>query len=131
MFDECRNWKKQGDMGVGAAIAYFAMQGHTVLFPLSDSEDYDLVVDISGDLLKIQVRTTQNKSKYGIFEANLKVCGGNTKRNYVHKTGNMLSYDLLFVLTSDGDQYLLPKEEIKDLKSKVCLGEKYQHLKIN
>jgi hypothetical protein len=39
-----KNTKKQGD--VGLAIGWFTSQGHTVCVHLTDSQDYDLVVEI-------------------------------------------------------------------------------------
>ena len=37
-----KNSKKQGDIGLGIAIGWFATQGYTVCVPLTDSQDYDL-----------------------------------------------------------------------------------------
>ncbi len=49
-----KNSKKQGDIGLGAAIAYFTFKGFTVSIPLTDSQDYDLVVDDGHKLSRIQ-----------------------------------------------------------------------------
>ena len=39
------NSKKQGDWGLGRAIAYFTLKEYTVSVPLTESQDYDLIVD--------------------------------------------------------------------------------------
>ena len=52
-----RNTKKQGDVGLGAAIAFFSNLGYTVATPLTDSQNYDLVVDMDEGLKKVQVKT--------------------------------------------------------------------------
>lgn len=42
------NSKKQGDVGLGTDISFFTQRGWTVSIPLTDSQDYDLVVDEGG-----------------------------------------------------------------------------------
>ena len=46
-----KNTRKQGDVGVGAAIAYFTEQGYMVAVPLTDNQDYDLVIEIHKELI--------------------------------------------------------------------------------
>lgn len=45
LFDNAINSKKQGDIGMYYAMAYYAKLGWTVSVPVTDSQDYDLVVD--------------------------------------------------------------------------------------
>ncbi len=125
MFNKCRNSKKKGDVGLGAAIAHFTRQGICVCIPLTDSQDYDLVVEVDGVLKKIQVKTTNSTNRFGRFEVGLRVLGGNSKSNFVHKQGNEIEYDLLFVITGDGTEYLIPRDVFADNKSAIVLGEKY------
>ena len=66
------NSKKQGDVGLGMSIGWFASQGYTVSLPLTDSQDYDLVVEIEGVLRKVQVKTSKYK-RDGYFNFNLSV----------------------------------------------------------
>lgn len=35
------------------AIAYYSKLGYTISIPLTDSQDYDLIVDTGTDLLKV------------------------------------------------------------------------------
>ena len=39
-----QNSLKQGNAGLGKAIAYFTINGYGVCIPLTDSEDWDLIV---------------------------------------------------------------------------------------
>lgn len=131
MFEECKNTKQQGNIGLGSAIQYFSQKLYTISLPLNDSQDYDLVVeDFDGTLKKVQVKTSTQLNEYGTYTVNLRVLGGNSKSNYVHKKGNEIVYDWLFVLCDNGDRYLIPKEVIKDLKSGVTVGKSYQEYKI-
>lgn len=129
LFDKCRNTKQQGNIGLGKAIQYFTLSGYTVSLPLNDSQDYDLIVD-NGTLYKVQVKTTKHKSKYGIYKVNLRVLGGNSKQNYVHKKGDEIVYDILFVVCDNDDIYLIPKNNIKQYKNSISLGEQYIKFKI-
>lgn len=99
-----RNPKKQGDVGLGAAIGWFTAHGYTVSVPLTDSQDYDLIVDDGNDLLRVQVKTTTFKMKAHYVVA-LKTCGGNRKEAW-NKRFDHSSVELLFVLTEAGDKYL-------------------------
>ena len=130
MFDLCKNSKKKGDAGLGCAIAYFTLTGDPVCIPLTDSQDYDLVVEIDGVLKKVQVKTTTQKTKYDIYKVGLRVCGGNSKSNFVHKHADEIDYDLLFILTDDGTKYLIPKEVIAGIKAEITLGSKYELYKL-
>jgi hypothetical protein len=110
MFSKCSNTKKQGDVGLGAAIAFFSQQGCTVLLPLTDSQGYDLVID-DGKLRKIQVKTTNYKLEDKYWNFNLSVKGGNQSGNTIKKFDNS-SVDFVFVLCGDGTRYLIPSVAI-------------------
>ena len=45
MFKNAINWKKQGDIGMCYAMAYYSKLGWTISIPITDSQDYDLIVD--------------------------------------------------------------------------------------
>jgi len=125
MFGHCLNSKKKGDAGLGKAIAYFTLLGIPVCIPLTDSQDYDLVIEVDGNLQKVQVKTTDYKTRHGIFEVGLRVCGGNSKKNFVHKKADEIVYDILFCMTSVGTCYCIPKTDIAHIKAAICLGKNY------
>ena len=131
MFENCKNTKQQGNIGLGSAIQYFSQKLYTISLPLNDSQDYDLVVeDRDGTLKKVQVKTSTQLNEYGTYSVNLRVLGGNSKSNYVHKKANEVIYDWLFILCDNGDRYLVPKDIIKDLKSTITVGKLYQEYKV-
>ena len=131
MFENCKNTKQQGNIGLGSAIQYFSQKLYTISLPLNDSQDYDLVVeDFDGTLKKVQVKTSTQLNEYGTYSVNLRVLGGNSKSNYVHKKGTEIIYDWLFILCDNGDRYLIPKDIIKDLKSTITVGKLYQEYKV-
>lgn len=131
MFKKCKNTKQQGNIGLGIAIQYFTQNLYTISLPLNDSQDYDLIVeDKDKTLKKVQVKTSTQKSKYNTYSVNLRVLGGNSKCNYVHKKADEVIYDWLFIVCENGDKYLIPKEEIKQIKTTITVGKLYQKYKV-
>lgn len=121
-----KNSKKKGDAGLGCAIGYFCSKGYGVSIPLTDSQDYDLVVELDdGALKKVQVRSTWHKGKSGAYSVPLRVLGGNSKKNFVHKKGTDVIYDLLFAMCGDGSCYLIPKPVFAEHTSALVVGKKY------
>ena len=51
-----KNSKKQGDAGLGQAIAYFTMLGYDIALPLTDSADWDLIAEMDDGLKRVQVK---------------------------------------------------------------------------
>lgn len=59
------NPRRQGEIGLGAAIAWFSRVGYLVSVPLCDNQPYDLVVDNGERLLKVQVKTAPGARRGG------------------------------------------------------------------
>lgn len=104
------NTKQKGNAGIGAAIAYFTRQGNNVLIPLTDSQDYDLVVDIDGFLNKVQIKYTSQKAPSGNYKIALRSISGSSRQEY--KTVQDTNIDYLFCVTEIGDTYLMPITEL-------------------
>jgi len=128
MFENCSNSNHQGNVGLASAISWFTTQNHIVLLPLTDSQDYDLAVDM-GDIKKVQVKTTKTKRDKA-FTTDLRVRGGNRSGTGKTKHINTTQIDLLFILTEDGTKYLIPTKELKSKQSRLNLGPKYNKFKI-
>jgi hypothetical protein len=124
---EYKNTKKQGDAGLGVAIAWFTTQGFGVSIPLTDSQDYDLVID-DGTLKRVQVKTTTFKTEYGVYFVSLTVKGGNRTSAGLIKKFDKAKVDLLFVVTKDGESYLIPSGDV-DTQT-LNLGEKYEKFRL-
>jgi len=127
MLKKQKNSKTKGTVGVGHAIAYFTRIGWLVSIPINDSQSYDLVVD-DGTLRTVQVKTTTYKSKYGIWEVDLRTTGGN-QSFHTTKTFDHSACDLLYVLVDDGESWLIPTTEFSN-GSTLSLGKKYEQYKI-
>ena len=120
--------KEKGNTALGIAIAYFSSQGNVVSIPLNDTQDYDLIIEESDGLKKIQVKATGCKTKYGIYQVALKSCGGT--KGITYKTVKDTNIDYIFVVTEKLSMYYIPKEIIQN-KSTLNLCEKYERYKVH
>jgi len=116
-----KNSKKQGDVGLGSAIAWFTSQGYTVCIPLTDSQDYDLVVEIDDMMLRVQVKTTTQKNVAGSYVVGLRTLGGNQSFHTIKKFDKE-KVDYIFVLTEDGSRYFIPSNDV-EVKSQLTLSK--------
>lgn len=84
-----KNSRKQGDVGLGYAIAYFTKIGATVCLPLTDNQKYDLVFEEDNELKKVSIKTTKqlNKTKKKNV-VSLRTCGGNRSRQNIDMFDN-------------------------------------------
>ena len=129
MFKNAINWKKQGDIGMCYAMAYYSKLGWTISTPITDSQDYDIIVDDGDKLLKVQVKTTSQVTEYGVSMVFLKTSGGNKSGNTIKKfTENKC--DLLFVMTHLGKFYSIPRDKITT-SSSINLGKKFEEFEVN
>jgi hypothetical protein len=127
-----KNSKKQGDAGLGQAIAYFTMKGYDVALPLTDSADWDLIVETENGLQRVQVKTSGQFKPSGNEVFSLSVQGGNQSWNGKRKIVSDQNYDLLFLhhLVS-GKQLLIPKNIANEVRSSLTLCEKYSQYVVN
>ena len=110
------------------AIGYFGSQGYTVSIPLNDTQDYDLIVEINGELKKVQVKATNQKVGEA-YKVPLRSISGTTKK--VYKTVKETDIDLLFCLCGDGTMYLIPKNLIVNTNTIALVKEKSKFSNIN
>lgn len=122
------NSRKQGDAGLGIAISWYACHGVPVSLPLTDSQEYDLIIDQNGVLERVQVKTCLFKRTY--FEVMLSTQGGNRKNNYISKTADQIDYDRLFISTGDSSMYEIPKKDIAHIKRFLRLGPSYDKYRL-
>ena len=92
--------QRKGDTAVAQAIATFTRLGYDVLIPLTESLPYDLVVDTGKELKRVQVRFTSGG------EVDLRRIHSNSK-GYVIKKMKEGSYDWLYILNKDKEEYLI------------------------
>jgi hypothetical protein len=95
-----RTTQRKGDLAVATAIATFTRLGWDVSVPLTESASYDLVVDDTTRLHRVQCRFSSTR------EVNLRRIHSNSQ-GYVVKRFEPNSYDWLYVLRPTGEEYLM------------------------
>ena len=106
-----KNTKKQGDVGLGLAIGYFVSKGYTISLPLTDSQEYDLVVDHKF-LDRVQVKTTSYKNRSGNYYVSLTMKGGNKYSNKI-KSFDKEKIDSILIIIGEGTYYWIPVRDIE------------------
>lgn len=117
------NPRIQGEIGLGAAIAWFTANGYRVAIPLADNQPYDLVVEDAEGLKRVEIKTATHINHQGHYAVDLRTNGGNRSR-MTTKHFDATACDLLFVLTDDGRRYLIPVDELRP-RAGLVLGRTY------
>jgi PD-(D/E)XK endonuclease len=128
------NRRQQGDLGEASAIEWLTRIGATVLIPLGHSPDYDLVAEVEGRLLRVQVKTSTyieaTRNGHKRFQVTLSTNGGNQSWTGVTRRFGQTRCDLLFVLAGDGRRWLIPTAQIEGETGINLGGPKYSAFEI-
>jgi Holliday junction resolvase-like predicted endonuclease len=128
------NRRQQGDLGEASAIEWLTRQGATVLIPFGHSPDYDLVADVDGRLLRVQVKTSTSAevtpNGYRRYQLQIATNGGNQSWSGVAKRFDPGRFDLLFALVADGRRWLIPTTRIEAETNMSLAGPKYSEFEI-
>jgi len=112
-----RTTQRKGDIATAQCIATFTRKGYDVLIPLTESAAYDVALDIGDKLIRVQVKYTSGK------EVDLRNIHSNAS-GYVVKKSRKNCYDWLYVLKSDGTEYLV-KECLEARRSVTFYDDRY------
>lgn len=115
--------KNQGNLGVARAIYEYTRMGYSILFPLNDSEKYDLVVDTGVGLKRVQVKTSSHRvgKNNDRFEVSLASRGGNTKQHTM-RGRHEDDYDWLFALVDTGQCWSIPTTAFAGVATSLSVG---------
>lgn len=119
------NPRRQGDLGEFSAMEWLGSRGYPVYFPIGHSPDCDLVTEIDGELLRVQVKTSRVLIKNGRYEVTLCTRGGNQSWNGLVKRFSSDRCDWLFVLIADGRRWFIPATAVDGGSGIVVGGPKY------
>jgi hypothetical protein len=109
--------QRKGDIAVAQAIATFTRLGFDVALPLTESAPYDILVDDGRRIWRVQVRFTSRR------EVDLRRIHSNSQ-GYVIKKVKTKTYDWLYILKTDGNEYLIKE----CLISRRSIQPKMEHL---
>jgi PD-(D/E)XK endonuclease len=123
--------RRQGDLGEAAAITWLTSIGAVVAFPLFHSPDYDLIADLGGQLLRVQVKTSRHiVEPTGHYAVQLATAGGNQSWTGTVKKFDRTAVDYLFVLAGKGRSWFIPSQEIEGSRCIHVGGPKYSEFEV-
>lgn len=121
---------KQGNIGLGQAIAYYMSKGYMVALPVNDTQPYDLVIDkFDGKgLQRVSVKTTRHQADNLEKSFVVKISSSSgMKRSY--NPFNKQSCDLMFIYTINQEMWEIPSSNINS-GTMITLNENLSKYKI-
>lgn len=106
------NKHQKGIISELLASSYFVKNGYIVSKPITDFNEYDLIID-NGELKRVQVKTIyfdNSKKRYMISCVTSHIRGDNRREN---KKYSLTSFDILCAIEPElGAIYLIPIEKV-------------------
>jgi hypothetical protein len=124
------NTRQQGDWGELAAMHWLASIGAKIALPVGHSPDWDLIAELDGRLLRVQVKTT-NFHRNGRWDATLCTRGGNRSWSGLVKHLDPSRCDYLFVQVGDGRRWFIPAASIGGGSHIALGGPKYAEFEVS
>jgi hypothetical protein len=109
-------------------------RGYTVCIPVKPAL-YDLVVDSDAGLVRVQVKSTTSHDRTGrwlvrihrmAYDPTVKPTANGSRVKCVYSPGEV---DFFFIVTAEGDNYLIPLESTNGVSS-LTLDSKYAAFKV-
>lgn len=120
------NRRVQGDLGELSAMEWLGRKGALIWLPVGHSRDVDLIADLDGRLVRVQVKTstqqvaaTDGKARWNVAIA---TNGGNRSWDGLTKKFDRSAVDYLFALVGDGRRWFIPTAVIEGGSSSDSRG---------
>jgi hypothetical protein len=132
--DRLINRRQQGDLGEASAIEWLTRRGAVVSLPVGHSPDYDLIAEMEGRLLRVQVKTSTYQSStpngHRRWAVAIRTNGGNQSWTGITKRFDSTRVDALFVLVGDGRRWFVPASAVEGTNTLNLGGRKYSEFEI-
>ena len=112
--------REQGDLGELSAVEWLGYRGAAIGVPFGHSPNWDLVAELDGRLLRIQVKTSGCRSK-DRWQVAICTRGGNRSWSGLTKAFDPNRCEYLFVLVGDGRRWFIPTEALEG-RTQIILG---------
>jgi hypothetical protein len=121
--------REQGDIGELSAMCWLASVGAHVAVPVGSSRHWDLMAELDGRPVRVQVKTSRCFVK-GRWDVTLCTRGGNQSWNGLVKRLEASRYDFLFVLVADGRRWFIPSNRVGGGTGLRLGGPKYAEFEV-
>ena len=122
--------REQGDFGELSAAQWLAWQGASVALPVGNNRHWDLMAELDGRAIRVQVKTSRCINK-GRWAVTLATRGGNQSWNGVAKYLDPSRFDYLFVLVGDGRRWFIPADRVEGGRGLALGGPKYAEFEVD
>ena len=110
-------------------MLWLAERGAAVAIPLGHSPHWDLLADLDGRLLRVQVKTS-TFHRNGRWEVTVCTRGGNQSWSGLTKLLDTTRFDYLFVHVGDGRRWFIPAADVDARHGMRLGGPKYARFEI-
>ena len=122
--------REQGDIGELSAMDWLATQGAHVYVPVGHSPDVDIVAELGGRLIRVEVKTSTHRNEIGRWAVVLATRGGNQSWTGLVKYFDPGRCDYLFAHVGDGRRWMIPTSELDGKAGLTLGGPKYAEFEI-
>jgi hypothetical protein len=122
--------REQGDFGELSAMQWLAWQGASVALPVGNTRHWDLMAELDGRAIRVQVKTSRCINK-GRWAVTLATRGGNQSWNRLTKYLDPSRFDYLFVLVGDGRRWFIPADRVEGGRGLALGGPKYGEFEVD
>jgi hypothetical protein len=116
-------------MGELSAMEWLASKGAHIYVPVGHSPDIDLVAEIDGVVMRIEVKTTTHRRGHR-WDVLISTRGGNQSWTGLVKYFDKGRCDYLFVHAGDGRRWLIPTGAIDGRSGLMLGGPKYAEFEV-
>ncbi len=129
------NRRRQGDLGEASAIEWLTRHGALVSTPLGHSPHYDLIAEVEGRVLRVQVKSTvaweRTPNGHHRWTVGIATNGGNQSWTGKVKRFDLTAVDALFVLVGDGRRWFIPSRAVEGTVALHLGGPKYSEFEVD
>ena len=114
-------------------MEWLASKGAAIWVPFTHSPDVDLMAELDGNLIKIQVKTSTYRGSKGAgdrWQVSIATNGGNRSWTGLAKRFDPRVVDYLFVLVGDGRRWFIPASHVEGSRGLTLGGEKYSEYEV-
>jgi PD-(D/E)XK endonuclease len=122
--------RQQGDLGELSAMTWLTQKGADVFRPILHSPDVDLIALFPHDLIRVEVKTSNQHQPNARWPVVISTRGGNQSWEGLVKYFDPTRCDYLFVHVGDGRRWFIPTEALECRSALMLGGPKYSEFEI-
>jgi hypothetical protein len=124
------NPREQGDLGELFAAMWLVGRGAAVAFPFGHSPHWDLIAEVDGQLLRVQVKTSRSR-RNGRWKVTICTRGGNQSWTGLVKRMDSSRCDYLYAHVGDGRRWFIPTVALECGNEVTLGGPKYSEFEVD